>query len=183
MAGGPVIRIAALAMLLSACQDPAISKQRGSSRDMYPDHESWQSTIVISQQGRLVAVAASNRLIKYNNRDLTHLIGDVAVDFYNELGQHISHLRSDSADVNTRAHTMSAFGNVVIHSDSGLVLNTETLRWDDQYDMITTEDTVLFTTAEKDSLHGVGFESDVDLTHWKIYRPWGVTQRGFGVLD
>ena len=148
---------------------------------MYPDHESWESTIILSRDGQLVAVADSRRMIKYNDRNMAHLIGEVNVDFYNQEGGHMSHLLSDSADVNMQANTMSAFGHVVIHSDSGLTLATETLRWDDTYDMITTDDTVRFTTLDSDTLYGVGFESDVDLTHWKIHQPWGVTERGFGV--
>ena len=78
---------------------------------------------------------------------------------------------------------MSAFGHVMIRSDSGLVLRTETLRWDDTYDMVATEDSVMFNTPEGDTLYGVGFESDIDLTHWTIYKPWGVTERGFRAAD
>ena len=26
-----------------------------------------------------------------------------------------------------------------------------------------------------DTLYGIGFESNVDLTHWKIKKPWGVS--------
>ncbi|UCH10263.1 MAG: LPS export ABC transporter periplasmic protein LptC [Fidelibacterota bacterium] len=176
-----LLGLLAVTILLGACQKSAVVKQRGSTKDMYPDHESWESTVVISRNGLLVAVADSRRMIKYNDRNLAHLIGEVDVDFYNEAGQHMSHLSSDSADVDMQANRMSAFGHVIIRSDSGLVLETETLRWDDTYDMVTTEDTVQFTTLDNDTLYGVGFESDVDLTHWKIYQPWGVTARGFGV--
>ncbi|MFB0516219.1 MAG: LPS export ABC transporter periplasmic protein LptC [Candidatus Neomarinimicrobiota bacterium] len=179
---GRIVLLAAV-VLMCACRESPVVKQRGSSKDMYPDHESWESTIVISRGVYLVAVANSQRMIKYNDRNLAHLIGQVNVDFYDERGQHMSHLSADSADVNSQANTMSAFGQVVIRSDSGLVLQTETLRWDDKYDMVTTQDTVLFSTLEGDTLYGVGFESDVDLTHWKIYQPWGVTERDFGVRD
>jgi len=172
-----------LVLILGTCQEPAVVKQRGSSKDMYPDHESWESTIIISQNGLLVAVADSERMIKYDDRDVAHLTGQVNVDFYDEQGQHVSHLSADSAEVNTKTSTMSAFGQVVIRSDSGLVLETETLRWDDKYEMMATDDTVLFTTSESDTLYGIGFESDVDLTHWKIYRPWGATERRCGSKD
>ncbi|UCH64168.1 MAG: LPS export ABC transporter periplasmic protein LptC [Fidelibacterota bacterium] len=172
-----------LLVLLGACREPAVVKQRGVSKDMYPDHESWESTIIISREGLLLAVADSRRMIKYNEQNIAYLTDEVNVDFYNEQGRHVSHLSADSAEVNTQTSSMRAFGQVVIHSDSGLVLETETLRWDDKYDMIATDDTVLFTTPESDTLYGIGFESDVDLTHWKIYKPWGVTERGFGIGD
>jgi LPS export ABC transporter protein LptC len=168
-------------LLLVACQDSAVIKQRGSTKDMYPDHESWESTFMITRHDRMVAVANSRRMIKYNDRNVAHLIGDVDVDFFNEQGGHVSRLFADSADINMQQNAMSAFGNVIVRSDSGLALVTETLRWEDKYDMVTTNDTVMFTTPENDTIFGVGFESDVDLTHWKIYQPWGVTAREFDV--
>ncbi len=170
-------------LVAGGCRDRAVIQQRGSSRDMFPDHESWESTIIISRSGRLATVANSERMVQYNNTDIAHLIGAVKVDFYNDAGQHVSQLLADSADVNTRSSTMSAFGQVIIRSDSGLVLRTRSLRWNNEYEMMTTEDSVMFTTDNGDTLFGVGFESDMDLTHWKIYRPWGVTERGFGIQD
>lgn len=169
--------------LLMSCQETAVIQQQVGSKDMYPDHESWESTVIISRSGSLATVANSQRMIQYNDKEIAHLIGEVRVDFYDDDGLHASRLFADSVEVNTRTNTMSAFGQVVIHSDSGLVLRTEIMRWDDQYDMMVTEDTVLFTTDNGDTLHGVGFESDMDLTNWKIYQPWGVTERGFGISD
>jgi hypothetical protein len=40
-----------------------------------------------------------------------------------------------------------------------------------------TKDSVMITTIEKDTLYGVGFESDSDLQNWKILKPSGVTNR------
>ena len=164
-------------LLLMGCQDSSVARQPGRSKDMYPDQESWESRIIISRQDNLVAVADSKRLVRYDTRDMVYLIGDVEVDFYNPEGQHVSHLSSDSANVNIKTNLLRAFGNVHVRSDSGLALFTQTLTWNDEYEMVTTRDTVMFTTLDNDTLHGVGFESDVDLTHWKIYRPRGVTDR------
>ena len=166
---------------LMACQEPSVVKERG-SKDNLPDQASWESTIIISRDGRLVAVAQSDSMVMYAQRPDT-LRGNVKVEFYNRLGQHISHLDADSAVVDMTVNNLSAFGHVVFRSDSGLVLFTSTLLWDDQYEMVTTTDTVTFTTPDSDTLYGVGFESDVDLTHWKIYQPWGVTERSFRVDD
>ncbi len=105
------------------------------------------------------------------------------IDFYNKDGLHISHMLADSANINMSSNDLNAIGSVVVRSDSGLVLHTDTLHWNDQYDMINTDDSIMFTTPSNDTLYGIGFESDVDLTHWKIYKPWGVTERGFNVGD
>jgi len=60
-----------------------------------------------------------------------------------------------------------------------LVLRTRRLVWDNQYKLNATEDSVMFPTQETDTLYGVGFTSDMDLSHWKILEPTGVTGRAF----
>ena len=42
---------------------------------------------------------------------------------------------------------------------------------------MSTEDSVMITTLEKDTLYGIGFVSDSDLENWKILNPSGVTER------
>ncbi|MCH8327816.1 MAG: LPS export ABC transporter periplasmic protein LptC [Candidatus Marinimicrobia bacterium] len=165
-------------LLLSGCGDSGLSRQVGKSKDMYPDQESWVSNILISRDGLLVARAVSDRMVKYDAQNLAHLLGNVRIDFFNAQGGHVSRLYSDSADVNMLNNNLLAFGNVTIQSDSGLVLSTTRLSWSHEYNMIETDDSVMFATPQLDTLYGVGFESDVDLTHWKIYQPSGVTGRG-----
>ena len=165
-------------LLIAGCQESGIGRQPGSSRKMFPDQESWESTVTISREGQLVAKASSLRMVQYDRQNLAHLFGEVEVDFYNSDGEHVSRMKADSADINMLTNNMDAFGDVVIHSDSGLVLHTQVLNWSNEYDMISTPESVMFATPELDTSHGIGFESDVDLTHWKIFRPSGVTNRG-----
>lgn len=179
----PTLQISLILLLAWSCQKSGVIQQRNATKTMYPDQESWTSTLIISRQDLMVARADSDRMIKYNNRDQAYLIGNVSIDFYNKDGQHISHMLADSANINMSNNDLNAIGSVVVRSDSGLVLHTDTLHWNDQYDMINTEDSIMFTTPSSDTLYGIGFESDVDLTHWKIFKPWGVTERGFNVVD
>ena len=178
MNGPRRLHYALLALLLTGgCGDSGLSRQVGKSKDMFPDQESWVSNILISRDGLLVAKAISDRMVKYDAQNLAHLFGNVRIDFFNAQGIHVSRLYSDSADVNMLNNNLLAFGNVVIQSDSGLVLSTTELSWSHEYNMIETSDSVMFVTPQLDTLYGVGFESDVDLTHWKIYHPSGVTGR------
>ena len=165
-------------LLIAGCQDSGVARKVGSSRKMFPDQESWESTVSITREGRMVARASSRRMVQYDRQNLAHLFGDVEVDFYNSEGEHVSTMKADSADINMLTNNMNAFGNVVIHSDSGLVLHTQILNWSNEYDMVSTPESVMFATPELDTLFGIGFESDVDLTHWKIFKPSGVTNRG-----
>jgi hypothetical protein len=59
------------------------------------------------------------------------------------------------------------------------MLYANSILWDNQYKIIESKDSVMFTTIEGDTMYGVGFESDMDLTKWKIYKPNGVIKRDF----
>ena len=63
-------------------------------------------------------------------------------------------------------------------SDSGYTLSTRQILWDNRYEMIVAEDSVMFTTSKGDTLYGVGFESDSDLEEWRIYKPFGISRKG-----
>ena len=89
----------------------------------------------------------------------------------------MSILKTDTAKINEFTNNFTAIGNVVVKSDSGLVLRTKKLYWDHQYKLVISNDSIQFTTLEKDTLYGIGFESDMDLSHWKILKPTGVTAR------
>jgi hypothetical protein len=58
-----------------------------------------------------------------------------------------------------------------------MTLRSERLRWDQQQQKILTNDFVVITTAERDTLWGHGFESDQAMKNWSILRPTGVTEK------
>jgi hypothetical protein len=37
-----------------------------------------------------------------------------------------------------------------------------------------TNNKVIFITEQKDTLYGIGFESDIELNNWKILKPTGI---------
>jgi LPS export ABC transporter protein LptC len=101
----------------------------------------------------------------------------VKVDFFDKKQIHVAVLNSQRAEVDQKTNDMKAIGNVVAISDSGITLYTDTLYWDAKNEKMSTEDSVMITTLEKDTLYGIGFESDSDLENWKILKPSGVTER------
>ena len=139
------------------------------------DNELWEPKIFISHGSYNAIEAVANKLIKNNGKDAI-LTGDVKADFFNEEGDHISTLFSDTISINENNNDLAAFGKVRVISDSGYVLQTNHIIWDNQYRMIISNDSVLFTTTSQDSMKGVGFESDIDLSQWKIFKPQGVAR-------
>ena len=91
--------------------------------------------------------------------------------------RHTTNLISQIAEVDERTNFMTAIGNVIVVSDSGVTLYTDTLMWNSEKELIYTDDPIILTTEKNDTLYGIGFESDVSMDHWKILQPSGVTQR------
>ena len=147
------------------------------SKDDFSDQESWNPTIILTREAKKRAVIKSGHLSKYADKKEVILEGNVDADFFSTEEEHMSNLKSDHAFVYEETDNLLAVGNVVVVSDSGVTLFTDSLYWDNKLEKITSNDTIMLTTEMDDTLYGVGFESDVDLTHWKIIKPWGVTAR------
>ncbi|MDP6457320.1 MAG: LPS export ABC transporter periplasmic protein LptC [Candidatus Marinimicrobia bacterium] len=147
------------------------------TKDDFPDQESWNPTIILTREGRKRAVVRSGHLAKYSEVQEVVLDKKVDADFFSAEEEHMSNLKSEKALVYEATDNLLAIENVIVLSDSGVALFTDSLFWDNKAEKISTNDSVMLTTEIDDTLYGVGFESNVDLTHWKILKPWGVTSR------
>lgn len=142
-----------------------------------PDQEIWNGKIEISENGKLQSVVRAGYMRIFEKRKQTFLDSGVVVDFYNKQGLHTSVLTADSAEIDERMNLFVAQGNVVVTSDSGAVLRTPRLYWDKDKQRIRS-DTLAFLTTALDSLRGINFESDENLTSWSLAQPTGQTLRG-----
>ena len=161
-------------ILFSCAREPIPEMQ---SREGLPDQESWGVTIILSNEGLMRAKVKYGHLEKYNEKEFILLDRDVTVDFFDSKEIHTSVLTSTKAEVDESSNDMKAIGNVVAVSDSGITLYSETLTWNSKDEKLHTKDNIMITTLEKDTLYGVGFESDSDMKNWKILSPSGVTGR------
>ena len=143
--------------------------------DAMYDNEISEPKIKIYQEHNKVIYATANTLFKDEGEDAV-LIGDVISNFFNDSGEHISTLYSDSAIVESFTNNLKAFGNVKVISDSGYTLLSNKIYWNNQYKLVTSDDSVMFTNSFKDTMYGIGFESDIDLTHSKIFKPFGIVK-------
>ena len=160
-----VLLFSALAL---SCSSDSASQIKASPDHMY-DNEIFNPEISIFQEQDLTVSATSKKLIKDEGEDAI-LSGEVVSKFYNEEGSHISTLYSDSAVVENVSSNLRAYGNVTVVSDSGYTLKSNQILWDNQYKLITSEDSVLFTDINMNTIKGIGFKSDMDLTNYKIFK-------------
>ena len=153
-----------------------LPQQKGQSSSDFPDQESWSPVITLTDEGVKRAYVRADHLEKYNEKLSILLDGSVMVDFYNSDESHSSLLTAEYAEVDEKSNFMRAIGNVIVKSDSGVTLFTDTLSWDHEIELIYTDNPVMVTTTLDDTLYGVGFESDISMDHWIILHS-GVTGR------
>ena len=151
-------------------------KRSGNSREGRPDAESWNATITLTNEGVKRATIRAGHLENYDERQYILLDQNIDADFFNSEEVYTTNLKSKVAEIEENRDYMIAIGNVVVVSDSGVTLFTDTLSWDNVREKVYTDNRVIFITEEKDTLYGIGFESDVALDNWKILKPTGVFQ-------
>jgi LPS export ABC transporter protein LptC len=141
-----------------------------------PDQESWETTYEISKNGVPRAIIWAGYTAKFNKLSEIHFSDSVHIDFYDEFGNHDSELFSDSGLVYEKNKNIVASGNVVLISDSGFVLETEKLHWNNTDQRIySTIETIIMT--DKDTLIGDAFESDPSIKNYQIINPRGISYR------
>ena len=163
------------ALILLSC-DSSSSEAQNSNYNINFDHQIESPKIMVSSEGKTQVKASSKKLLKNKDKDAI-LVGNVVADFFNDDGDYISSLSSDSAWINESADRMLARGNVIVKSESGYVLMSRSIIWDDRYGLISSKDSVVFFSTEGDTMYGVGFESDSDLERWSIFKPHGVAYK------
>ena len=166
-----------LLFVLISCSNQDVEKLH--SRKGLPDQESWGVNIILTNQGLMRAKVKSGYLKKYNAKDYIILDSNVTVDFFDKNEKHTSILTSNQAEVDQSSNNMIAKGNVIATSDSGIALFSEKLNWNAKEEKLQTKEKIMITTIDKDTLYGIGFESDSDLKNWTIINPSGITGKDF----
>ena len=137
------------------------------------DQLSTNVEITLTKKGNVTAKNKSEVLKKNNQSLQLELFDNVNVDLFDENFQQKSLIKSQSAMVNEKENKIKAYGSVVVISDDGKILMTDSLTWDNNSDKIYTDANLEFITSDSDTLYGTGFKSNIDLTNWNILQPRG----------
>jgi LPS export ABC transporter protein LptC len=163
--------------LVMACQSQNEVTSNLEDLSDVPDQEGWQSTLTSTRSGVVTAIIKYEHMEKYSKKKVIKFNQGVTIDFFDASGVHTSEVYSDSAVLYENTNDVDLIGNVVFRSDSGLTLHTGKLRWEQNSGKILSEEFVTVATAENDTIHGMGFESDQSMNNWVVKKPWGVTQK------
>jgi LPS export ABC transporter protein LptC len=141
-----------------------------------PDQESWESVIIMTRDGKKFAEVWAGYIAFYNEQGKTFLRDSIHADFFDRKGIHNSVLTADSGVVFNQTNNLVAYGKVKVISDSGVVLETSELRWENEKQKIISEVSVRFST-QIDTLLGDSFISDPDLSNYEIKNARGYSRR------
>lgn len=172
-----LIAVSLLVIFLNACEDkikPAVLSEVDSKT--LPQQESWNSTVTLTDSGRVKAVIRAGYIRVFEDPRRTLLSEGVVVDFYSDEGIRNSVLTSREGSVNDLTNDFEAWGDVVVVSqEDSSRLRTERLYWDNRRQLIHTPEFVSIVSP-KEKIQGTGFEAEQNLNRYRIFRVSGQTQ-------
>src|SRR5439155_18767708 len=124
-----------------------------------------------TSEGKTRAVLFAKRIRNYQRKSYTLLDSGVTVDFFDREGKHSSRLTSQTARVDDNTKNMIAYGNVHIVSDSGTIVDTDSLMWQNAAAKLKSDAFVHIQEPSGRVTSGRGFESDQSLSNYAIAHP------------
>jgi LPS export ABC transporter protein LptC len=163
----PQLWLAAMLVLLPAagCQQQAEPAAAPPRDEQVPQQEIFDYRLIETTAGVRKWVLEGERMLKYAGQQDMLLI-DVKMDFYRE-GEHFSVLTADSGRANEYTKNVHTWGNVVVVTDDGRMLETEELFFDNESQLIYNDVFDRFTRQE-DIITGIGLEATPDLEYIEI---------------
>jgi LPS export ABC transporter protein LptC len=141
------------------------------AKDM-PAQESWNVTIVVSDNGRTKTVVSARHAAEYRQgeKQEIRLDGGVNVQLFNRDGT--ATLLTAGRGIVHDNRDIEAFDNVVIRSADGTVIRTEHISRTGSDRMIRSDRYVTITGPTR-SIRGYGFESDEAMKRYRIFHASG----------
>ncbi len=164
-----------VASFLSSCSDLEFQKI-DKNTDSPPDVELFGAKIYFSNADKKNFSLHAPHISRFDYSDQLLLDGGIKAQRYNSKGIETDWMTSTSGEVYEREQRIMAYGNVVVKSDSGIVLYADTLIYNPKIDKVISDGFVIIVTPT-DSITGYGFSAASDLSNWEIKNTSGVTWR------
>lgn len=154
-------------LLLAACAKTESPQHAADESANYPDTRLDDATIVFTQDGIRSVVIDAIHIDRWEKKDST-VADSVKVKFFSKEGAVTSSLIADRGLIHEKSEKLAVFGHVVAVNEDSTVLKTESLFWDPQTGLITTEDYVEVHRKGGDILTGYGLKADRNLHEIEI---------------
>ncbi len=159
--------------ILSSCTSNEIKPNTAplASTDDLPSQISAHTRMSFSSGGKIRAVMNAKGVRTFEQKRYTLLDSSVHVDFFDRDANHSSVLTSRRAFIDDNTKNMTAYDSVRVLSDSGTLVETDSLLWDNATHKLRSDAFVRITEKTGRITRGHGFESDQDLINYKILLP------------
>jgi LPS export ABC transporter protein LptC len=164
---------ALLTVVLAGCAGDETERTPAQRSEPVPDQVITGFSLTETTMGEKDWHMEADRAYIYEKRNILEAEA-IEVTFFDKAGEIRSVLRADYGKLNRGSDDMEAIGNVVVTSADGVVLESETLRWESELRKIISEDSVRIVRDE-DVLTGWGFRGDPDLGSFRILRDMKAT--------
>jgi LPS export ABC transporter protein LptC len=159
-------------LVLAGCADKVNPTVQSLPDPGLPSQESWRSTVYFTDSARIKAVLWAGHIADFQNQRITLLDDSVHVDFFDSQGRHTSLLTARRGKVNDATEDFVAYEDVIVVSDSGSTMKTDSLVWTNADRTIHT-DAFVDITSPTEHIMGQGLVSDQDLKNYRIFRVTG----------
>ncbi len=154
-----------------ACEDKLAPPKTDVNTQDTPDQESWNSTVSFSDSANVVAILNAGYMGHYPGKGYIKIDSGAKVDFF-KAGEIVSTLTGKSGIVLDSTKDIEIYDSVVVVNKEGSVLKTDKLFWNNKEQRVYSDQFVHIKTPNEE-IQGVGFESDQNLTNYKIYKVTG----------
>lgn len=156
----------AIAGLFLVCTQTDTPPKQGGDYN-FPDTQLDDATIVFTEDGVQSVVLDAVHIDRWERQDSTEA-DTVQIYFYDKNGVQRSSLIADRGLIHEKSEKFSVFGNVVAINEDSTILRTESLFWDPESELITTDDYVEIERANGDVVTGYGLRGDRHLQELEI---------------
>lgn len=155
-----------------SCDDKFEPPKSDLSPENIPVQESWNSNVTFSDSGFVKAILRAGHISAFSDKGYTIIDSGAVVDFYKN-GEVVSTLKGNRGKVDDLTKDIEMYDSVSVVNKTGSELKTSKLLWKNKTQKVYSDVFVRITTP-KEIVEGTGFESDQNLTNYKIYQVSGV---------
>lgn len=167
-----ILVAASCVALLAACADSSGTAPRASANTILPDSAEqivFGTRVFLTNNSVAKGELLADSSLTYDNGNRLELF-QVNVTFFDETGAKDGQLTSREGTYNKRLNRLEARGNVIIVRESGVRLETPQLVFDELRNQIFSDSSFVLNEPPKRQITGVGFESDPQLTKFRVMK-------------
>jgi LPS export ABC transporter protein LptC len=137
-----------------------------------PDEVLFNSTINLTSRGMLTSKIKADKILRFEDRE-PMVLYKIDAFFYDSTGKEEARVKADSGTAVERTNFVQLRGKVKVTYANGTVIDTDSLKWDQAGDKVTTDGFVKIVKKDGSELEGEGLITDPQFTSYRIIKPVG----------